>query len=116
MEYIYRIRPGDLVYAEEFRRQPIGHHSPGLQRILSLFRGEPVAGKYVIFCSKPHREWLLAQVSGVHGQPVRIFKNKRFHSLAEAEWEIFKLRWRRHTGQNLERELARWRRSAPADA
>ena len=64
MDYIYKIGPDDLVYADEFRKKPIGHHSPGLQRVLSLFRGAEVTDRYVIFCTKPHREWMLAQVKG----------------------------------------------------
>ena len=106
MDYIYKIGPDDLVYADEFRKKPIGHHSPGLQRVLSLFRGAEVTDRYVIFCTKPHREWMLAQVRGTHGAPIRFFRDQIFRSLEEAEWEIFKLRWNRHTGQDLERQLA----------
>lgn len=107
MEYNYKIGPDDLVFAEEFRRRPIGHHSPGLQRVLSLFRGAPLRDKHVVFCEEPHKEWVLAELSGVQGRPMRLHPDTRFRSLAEAEWEVFKLRWKRHTGQDLERELAR---------
>ena len=112
MEYIYKVQPEDLVYAEEFRQRPIGHHSPGLQRVLSLFRGAEPTDRYVIFCTTPYREWILAQVAGVQGAPIRFLRDKVFHSLEEAEWEVFKLRWKRHTGRDLERELVR--RSAAA--
>lgn len=107
MHYNYKIRPDDLTFAEEFRRQPIGHHSPGLQRILSLFRGAPLRDKHIILCTKPHEQWMLAELAGVRGRPVRLHEDKVFRSLAEAEWEVFKLRWKRHTGKDLERELAR---------
>lgn len=107
MEYNYKIGPDDLTFAEEFRRKPIGHHSPGLQRVLSAMRGAPLRDKHVVFCSKPHKEWILAELSGVQGQPMRLHTDKHFRSLAEAEWEVFKLRWKRHTGKDLERELAR---------
>jgi len=50
---MYRIKPEDKQYIEEFRKNPVGHHSPGLQRILNLFRGEAMAGKYVLACTKP---------------------------------------------------------------
>src|SRR5215475_10624232 len=107
MEYIYKVQPEDLVYAEEFRQRPIGHHSPGLQRVLSLFRGAEPTDRYVIFCTTPYSEWILAQVAGVQGAPIRFLRDKVFHSLEEAEWEVFKLRWQRHTGRDLERELVR---------
>ena len=102
MPSIYKIRPEDSVYAEEFRRNPIGHHSPGLNRILTLFRGEPVEGKYVLVCTKPHREWLLGQLSGRRGEPVTVFADKIFRDQVAAEWEVFKHRWKRHTGEELE--------------
>lgn len=105
MDYNYKIQPDDLIYAAEFRRQPVGHHSPGLQRILSRFRGAPVKDKHVLLCVKPHKEWMLAQLSGVQGKPARLHKNKIFHSLDDAEWAVFKLRWRQHTSQDLERAL-----------
>lgn len=111
MDYNYKIRPDDLVFAEEFRSRPIGNHSPGLQRILSLFRGQPLRDKHVILCTKPHRQWMLAELSGVQGQPMRLHPEKLFRSLEEAEWEVFKLRWKRHTGKDLERELARMDRA-----
>jgi branched-chain amino acid transport system permease protein len=107
VEYTYQIQADDLVFAEEFRRQPIGHHSPGLQRILSLFRGAPLRGKHVILCTKPHRQWILGELAGSQGLAIRLHKDKVFRSLAEAEWDVFKLRWKRHTGKDLERELAR---------
>jgi hypothetical protein len=107
MDYIYRIRSEDLAFAEEFRRRPIGHHSPGLQRVLSVFRGAPVKDKYVLLCTKPHREWVLGQLSGVPGKPARLHRNKVFRSLEEAEWAVFRLRWKQHTGKDLERELRR---------
>jgi hypothetical protein len=105
MEYNYKIRAEDLIFAEEFRRKPIGHHSPGLQRVLTRFRGAPVKDKHVLLCVKPHREWMLAQLSGVQGKPLRLHKNKRFTSIEAAEWAVFCLRWKQHTGKDLEREL-----------
>lgn len=108
MDYIYRIRNEDLEFAEEFRRKPIGHHSPGLQRVLTRFRGAPLKDKHVLLCVKPHKEWMLAQLSGVQGKPIRLHKNKRFTSLEAAEWAVFCLRWKQHTGKDLERELKRF--------
>jgi hypothetical protein len=35
-------------------------------------------------------------------KPVDIFHDKTFDSEAEGEWEIFKLRWKQHTGTDLE--------------
>jgi hypothetical protein len=99
---IYRIDPErDRVYAEEFRRTPVGHHSPGLQRVLHVFRGEPLRDKYVLVCTKPHVEWQLARLSGERGKPVKL-ENRFYQSLEEAEWDVFKRRWKDVTGEDLE--------------
>ncbi len=58
--------------ADEFRRQPLGRHSPGLQSVLTKFRGEQMEGKYVLVCTRPHAEWRLGQLSGVRGESVTI--------------------------------------------
>lgn len=104
-----RLRPGEalevtpdlLALAREFRATPIGHHSPNLQALLRLFRGQPVAGKHAILCTRPNREWMLVQLSGSKEKPLTLHADVRFHSLEEAEWEIFKLRWKDLTGREL---------------
>ena len=98
----YKIDTTQKHLVEEFRRNPIGLHSPGLQQILNLFRGAPLADKYVLVCTEPHATWMLAQLPAGRGQPLRLHHNRIFHSIEEAEWEVFKLRWQQHTGETLE--------------
>jgi len=99
---IYRIDPiRDLPLALEFRKNPVGHHSANLQCVLNLFRGEPLKGKYVLVCVKPHEEWQLAILSGERGKPVELVQGKYYRSLEEAEWDVFKLRWLAMTGEKL---------------
>ncbi|MGH6954572.1 MAG: hypothetical protein ACREGL_10340 [Alphaproteobacteria bacterium] len=98
---MYKIDPDDLRLAREFKARPIGLHSPDLQRLLRLFRGEPVAGKYALMTVKRHREWMLVQLTGEKGRPLVLHEDKIFRSLEEAEWEVFKLRWKKHTGREL---------------
>ena len=87
--------------AKEFQQRPVGHHSPELQRLLNVFRGEPLEDKYVLVCRQPHKEWVLGQVSGVRGEPVKILKDQVFTSLDDAEREIFRRRWKKHMGSAL---------------
>jgi hypothetical protein len=87
--------------ADEFRKNPVGIHSPALQKILNVFRGSAMAGKYVLICVKPHQEWRLAQLGQERGDPL-ILKDQSFHSIEEAEWEIFKIRWQHYTGESLQ--------------
>ena len=98
---IYRVDPiKDLPCAEEFRRKPVGHHSPALQRILHVFRGEPLKDKYVLISTKKHKEWQLARLSGVRGvPPTRL--DRFYTSLIEAEWDVFQRRWKDFTGHEL---------------
>ncbi|SMH26491.1 hypothetical protein [Mesorhizobium australicum] len=98
----YKIDPADKHLVEEFRANPVGQHSPDLQRLLNLFRGSASEGKYVLYCTKPHEEWILAQLPGRRGEPFKLHHDKVFHSQEEAEWAIFKLRWFDHTGEQLD--------------
>lgn len=98
---IYKIDPDkDRIYAAEFMRTPVGHHSPGLQRVLNVFRGEPLAGKYVLVTTKPHKEWQLARLSGERGKPPQLL-NKFYKDLEEAERDVFRRRWKDITGEEL---------------
>jgi hypothetical protein len=97
----YRIDPvEDLAYAREFMAAPVGLHSPGLQRVLNVLRGEPLAGKYVLIEVTPHRQWQLARLTGQRGRPVAALDTV-FTDLATAEREVFRLRWKEHVGVEL---------------
>jgi len=75
---IFRIDPlKHLPLAKEFRENPVGHHSANLQCILNLFRGEPLEGKYILVCTKPHEEWQLGILSGVRGKPVELLRRSQ---------------------------------------
>ncbi len=88
--------------AEEFMQDPLGPHSPELQRVLMVFRGGPVSGKHVLVCTKPYEEWTLGRVSGVRGKPVKMLLDQVFSSLEDAERAVFRLRWKQHTGCELD--------------
>jgi branched-chain amino acid transport system permease protein len=90
----------DLI--EEFRRRPVGGHSADLRVLLNLLRTNQGEEPYILVCTKPHREWLLARKSGERGSPVRVVEGVLFHSPEEAEWEVFKRLWQEQTGEALE--------------
>ena len=96
----YRPTPDDRRLIEEFRKSPIGHHSPDLQRLLNRLRGAPMADKFCLVVVKPNREWQLAKTSGVRGQPIKKLE-QRFTSMADAEWYVFRQRWKALTGETL---------------
>ena len=101
MHTVYKIGAQDQHLIEEFNAKPIGHHSPALQRVLNVFRGEPMQDKYVLICTTPHKEWTLGRLGGERGKPVKIFKNHVFTNVEDAEREIFRRRWNKYTGDNL---------------
>ena len=101
---MFRIDPTALDLAREFRARPIGEHSAALEQVLSLLRAGPVKGKYCLVCTEPHRRWVLARLSGERGVAPVLQENRVFTSLAEAEWEIFKLRWHEASGHELRDE------------
>jgi hypothetical protein len=94
----YKIDPRrDRDVVDEFRSNPIGHHSPNLPRVLNTLRGGPLAGKHVLVCTKPFAEWTLAP----SGQAIELLPEHTFTSREEAEWAVFRLRWKAHTGEDL---------------
>ncbi len=97
-----KLTAADRSHALEFRRAPFGPHGPELQRIVNILRGPPVKGKYVLVCTKSHREWVLGRLPGAADKPIEILPDQVFTDLAAAEWFVFKLRWRDLTGEELE--------------
>jgi len=98
------IDPTRTDLAREFRRVPYGRHSPELQRILNLMRSRPLAGNYCVVCRVPHREWVLARFRETSREAPEVI-GPSFSRLADAEWHVFKLRWRDITGEELSEDL-----------
>jgi hypothetical protein len=98
----YKIEPQvDRQYIEEFRRQPIGPHSPGLQRLLNTLRHDPSGWQVVVVCRRPFAEWVLGRMPPRRADPVQLEGGPIFTSREEAEWEVFRRRWRAHTGEDI---------------
>jgi hypothetical protein len=92
----------DRQYIEEFRKTPIGAHSPGLQRLLNTMRHDPSGYQLVLICRKPFAEWVLGTMppNRLDG-PIAMEDSPVFTSREEAEWEVFRRRWRQHTGEDI---------------
>jgi hypothetical protein len=97
----HRIRPEDRIHVAELRERPHGRHSPGLQRILNVMRGTPLEGRYVLVCTRPFREWRLGRHPGARGRRIEIVEGHVFRSREEAEWAVFRLRWKELAGEEL---------------
>lgn len=93
-----------LECAREFRFRPFGHHSPELQRLLHVLRSLPIPGKEALLSVVPNREWMLVTLTGEKDRPFVRYEDRRFTDLGEAEWAVFKLRWKRVFGSELQLE------------
>jgi hypothetical protein len=103
---VYKIDPvSDRQFAEEFRRHPIGAHSPGLMRVLSILRIDPTGRQIIIVCRKPFAKWTLATMPPRRQDPIEFEDAMTFASREDAEWEVFRRRWLAATGENLDRSL-----------
>jgi len=97
---MFEIDPTRLDLAEEFRRKPYGRHSADLQRILNRMRTEPFAGHYVLLRDGRFGPYRLGRFGETPADPITP-TGQVFQTVREAEWTVFKLRWRRLTGQDL---------------
>ena len=96
----YTIKPeADWALVEEFRKNPIGHHSPNLLRLLNhmrkVFESEP---RYVLVMHKPLESWVLGQLWIGSRDPIVLDNSVVFTSREDAEWAVFCIRWLRRTG------------------
>jgi len=100
----YKIKDSDYDLALEFKKNLFDnnfYHSPSLQRILNLFRSNLEEHKYVIYKPTNKKIWYLAYLPGKRGKKIKINYKISFSNVLEAEWYVFKKRWKQHTGTSL---------------
>jgi hypothetical protein len=97
----YEIDPTRLDLVAEFRRAPRGPHSDELLRVLHRMRWQSPGGRHALVAIEPGRRWMLARIPARRDEPVETFPNTVFTDIAEAEWLVFRLRWRELTGHDL---------------
>jgi hypothetical protein len=102
----YRIDPEtDRPFIDEFRKNPVGNHSPGLMRVLNAMRYQPDGPQIVLFCRKPFAEWQIAHMPADRRDPLIFEDSPIFTDRNEAEWEVFRRRWEAATGERLNMPL-----------
>jgi N,N-dimethylformamidase len=95
---MYRFDASRLDLAREFKARPYGEHSPDLQYLLNLMRRPREEAFHVLVMTKPNERWTLAVMEPGVLAPPRL-TNTVFTSLEEAEWHVFKLRWKALAGE-----------------
>lgn len=97
----YVIDPARVDLAEEFRRNPKGPHSAELMKVLHRMRWSGEGGRFVLVTLDPGRRWMLGRLPGARGVPVETFANRIYTDVNEAEWDVFRIRWKAITGREL---------------
>ncbi len=97
----YELDQSDLQFAREFLADPVGYHSPGLQRVLNRMRGADWAFKYVLVTQERHGRWLLGKMPRNRGSEIEIIEGVVYTDLLDAERDIFRRRWQDLTGNDL---------------
>lgn len=98
----YRLDPARIDLAREFIARPYGIHSDELQRALNLMRGEyQPNGRLITLCMRRHKEWVIGRMGKNPLDPIVRVDDRVFSSFEDAEWAIFKLRWKELTGEEL---------------
>lgn len=103
-----KVDPCRTDLAIRYRDNLSSPHNPEVQRMLNIIRLEEVDGlpyrhgRRVILCRKPHEEWVVAEIKvDRRDNPIKVFDELTFNRLEDAEWALFKLQWKRHTGREL---------------
>jgi len=89
----------DLV--DEFRAKPVGRQSGDLRRLLNAMRRHPDLPPYILVCTRAQREWHLATKPAGRGAVTTLLDHPPFSDPLEAEWQVFRLRWKALTGEDL---------------
>ncbi len=97
---MFKIDPSRLDIAREFKAMPFGEHSPELQYVLNYMRTRVTPEFEVLVMTEPGKRWVLAYMP-TGGGSVPKLTNRTFDRLEDAEWHVFKLRWKAITGQDL---------------
>ncbi len=58
--------------------------------------------RYILVCTKRGREWTLAKMPTVRGTKLELFEDRVFDDYDAASWEVFRMRWKAVTGEDLE--------------
>ena len=100
---VYRISAAaDRRHIEEFRSNPIApHHSPGLQRLLNVMRLHRGGDQYILIARREFRDYVIGRMPPLRDDPIVIEDDMAFASREAAEWELFRRRWREHTGETI---------------
>jgi N,N-dimethylformamidase len=96
---MYRFDKSRIDLAREFKARPYGEHSPDLQYLLHLMRMPSDKPFHALFMTEQDRRWTVALVEPGLRSPPRL-TNMVFDKLEDAEWYVFRERWKALAGED----------------
>jgi branched-chain amino acid transport system permease protein len=101
---VYKIvAEDDRKYVDEFREAPItAHRSPGLQRILNIMRLYRGGDQYILIARREFHDYVIGRMPPLREDPILVEDAMMFKTREAAEWELFRRRWRQHTGETID--------------
>jgi N,N-dimethylformamidase len=85
--------PARLDLATEFKLNPIGPHSPDLMQVLRVMHWDRAEARYIALQPRRDGPWYLARSRGARGEPLDVYLERPYETLAEAHWAVFQKRW-----------------------
>lgn len=85
-EYVRQVLSDEII--EEYRRQPLGHHSEPLERTLAYFRRLPISQQYALK-REGDGTYRMISMSGKRGVPPSYVNDEVFQTLHDGYFGIF---------------------------
>lgn len=97
---MHTIDPTRTDLIAEFDANPDGPHSHELALILNRLRIGPREERFIMICTRPRQEWVVARMPTERGQPIDLVEDAVFDNANDASRKVFRLRWQAVTGQD----------------
>jgi len=94
----------DLPLIREYRTVPRRQWSIELKRLMNRLMIVPEEQRLVVVGLSRGGPWHLCQRKGIRGHPFVPLDERIFDKLADAQWEVFKQRWKVVTGETVPAE------------
>ena len=99
---LYQITESDYALAAELKANLHGPHRPDVARLISHILWTPLQGRIVLVCTRKHKQWRLARLSGVRGEAIELIEGPAYSNRDDALWGAFSMRWSLITGSSLD--------------
>ena len=96
---MYKIQQHRIDLAREFKNKPLGPHSAELQKVLNVMRWQESQDKRTVVCLESGKRWCVGFLNTERLQPIEVDESMIFDNIEDCYWDIFRHRWKDHTGE-----------------